>query len=329
MRPFGRLARPVSRFQRPYRSWRRRLFFAGRLRLGFLLTWLLIVATPLIMGRTAGREFGYFYSTAERVTLWDRLLEGNSAGALVDIYGHDSSRPEAVIARHALDPSRSEPAYTALLQDREWSGKAVQAQDGTFDRALLRLTTNWDFRRFEVLLEASQMGRRLTPRQQARLDVCRREAAKGLLRIQPEDDRQTRELCHQADVILRQPWRLTPHWYQFMTNACQLRQVQLLTELGRAFDPSRQVRILRVLLLLSHVGRQDTEVERDIQPRGRALTQQLLWEIRQPDYNFEMKLRLLAYYRALVPTLEVKQLSDQLTPRQRELLNLFDESAER
>ncbi|MBN9417250.1 MAG: hypothetical protein J0I12_17525 [Candidatus Eremiobacteraeota bacterium] len=323
MRPFGSLPRPTSRFERPRCSWTRRLFLAGKLRVGFLLVWGLVAGMAMLALRGIGREYGYFYSTAERVELWERLPEGRAAGTLEAIYSNDPHRPEAVIARHATDPTRSEPEFTALLEDVHWGAKARLAENGDFDFALRRLMTGWDFRRFESLLVASHQGQRLNSVQRGKLDMWRREAAKAMMRVQPENDQQTKELCDQTDLIMRRPGRLTPHWYNFMKYASQQRQVELLTDLARVSDRPRQIKILRKLVLLTHLGEQEFEVTRDIGRNGRALAHQLAWEARQPGYNFEDSLRVLAYYRALVPTLEVKRLAAELTPEQRDLLNLF------
>ena len=323
MRPFGSLPRPTSRFKRPRQSWTRRLFLAGKLRVGFLLVWALVAGFALLVLRGIGREYGYFYSTSERVDLWERIPEGRAAETLAWIYSNEPHRPEAVIARHAADPTRSEPEYTALLEDVHWGAKARLAEDGDFDYALGQMIAHWDYRRFETLLVASHQGQKLNSVQRGKLDLCRREAAKAMLRTQPDSDQQTKDLCAQTDLIMRRPGRLTPHWYSFIRYASQQRQAELFHELERVSDRPRQIRILRTLVLLTHLGAQDGLVARDIGRYGRSLVQQLSWEVKHPTYNFEDSLRLLAYYRALVPTLEVKRLAAELTPRQRELLNLF------
>lgn len=327
MRPFGTLPRPTSRFERPRRSWTRRLFFAGRLRLGFLAVWALVAGAAFLVLRGIGREYGYFYSTADRAALWERMPEGRAAAILEAVYSNEPHRPEAVIARHANAPSQNEPEFTALLEDAHWGSSARLAENGDFDYALRRLAAHWDYRQFESFLKASHNGQRLNSLQRSKLDMYRRETAKAMMRRQPASDQEARELCAQTDVIMRRPGRLTPHWYSFMKYASQQRQVELLTELGRAYDRPRQIHILRMILVITHLGGQDSEVTREVRMRGRALAQQLAWEVRQPGPNFEESLRLLAYYRAMAPGLEVGPLSKQLTPQQLKLLNSFDATA--
>lgn len=316
MRPFGALPRPTSRFERPRHSWTRRLFVAGRLRVGFLLTWMVLAGLAFGALRAIGRDYGYFYSTSDRARLWDKLPNADAASALLTIYGNDSQLPEIILARHASEPEGAEPQYTALLHDPTWGAKARLVEVGNFDFALRRLLTNWSSERYQSFLQAFGNGAALDPSQRRRLDQCRRQVAKGMMRAMPASDEETSTMCLGIEALMTRPSMLSRDWYSFIKGACDERQYLLMEELRKAPDRRQQLALLRQVLVEVELGGMNSQVT----PTARLLAQQtlsqLLAGLDTPGEDLQEGLSVLACCKVLVPNLEYPELEARLNPEQ-------------
>lgn len=319
MRPFGTLPYPNSRFERPRSSWTRRLFFAGQLRFGFLFTWMVVAGLAFGALRALGREYGCFYSTGDRVQLWKDLPDVDAANALMAIYGQDSQRPEVVLARHAAEPDNAEPQFTALLRDPTWGSKARLVENGNFDFALKRLNSRWSFARFESFLQVCQNGAALDPGQRYRLDACRRQAAKGMMRAQPVSDEETRALCSEIEAIMTRPRMLKSDWYSFMKSACDERQILLLGALQTRTDRREQLAVLRQIILEVQLGGLNSRIT----PAANLLARETLPQVLADLENAQDGLSVLACCKVLVPKLEFPELVARLNAEQRSRLNQF------
>ncbi|MBX3169926.1 MAG: hypothetical protein KF760_21155 [Candidatus Eremiobacteraeota bacterium] len=323
MRPFGSLPRPISRFERPRTSWTRRLFLAGRLRFGFLFIWMVVAGLAFAGLRAVGREYGYLYSTRERVRLWDKLPDADSASALMAIYGNDSQLPEVIIARHAAEPNDAEPQFVALLRDPIWGARARRVENGNFDFALRHLATTWNYERYEAFLEACQNGKALNSVQRYRLETCRRQAAKGMMKALPASDEETRALCTEIEAILTRPSPMSAPWHRFLVGACEQRQVLLMGEVKKAAYRRQQLALLRQIVLEVQLGGLESQVTPAAHLLAQQTLSQVLTELEHPGPDFQDGLSVLACCKVLVPKLEYPELAARLNSEQLAALNRF------
>ncbi len=301
----------------------RRLFFAGQLRFGFLFAWIMVAGLAFAALRALGREYGYFYSTQDRVQLFEELPESAAAAALVAIYGNDSQRPEVILARHAAEPTNAEPQFTALLQDPIWVDKARLVENGNFDFAMNRLSTDWSLERYESFLTACQNGAKLYPVQRNRLLTYRRQAAKAMMRLQPASDEETLAMCRGIEALMTRPGTLPPDFNAFMKSACEDRQVALMEELRKKTSRREQLALLRQIILEVQIGGLESQITPAAHLLANQTLPQVLTELEATDENFLDGLSVLAGCKVLVPKLEFPELVPLLNAEQLARLNLF------
>ncbi|MFN8608427.1 MAG: hypothetical protein U0931_12900 [Vulcanimicrobiota bacterium] len=317
MRPLGSLHRPQSRFQRPRRSWLRRVFQAGQLRLSFSLVYLLVAGLAVWQIYGAARSYGYFYFEKERQQLWQKFPDRAACLTLSLIYEHQADRPEMQLITYALGPSRPDPRFSEWLQDPRFKNQALVARQMNFEARLEQLKQSWRFSLFEELLSLSQDGQLLGPEQRLKLDLCRQDQLAFFLTAQPDSEQRVQTYLYRLTGELRRPWPLSAGWRQLNLDKARQNERQLI-EVAATIGANPLPALRRMQLLVRMAG-----VERGLAPRLKALGQEAVDQCAAEPT--EDHLRIVAHYKKLAPGLELGHLLPRLNAAQRTLLNCLED----
>lgn len=270
----------------------------------------------VVGGAFLGKRRGYFYSTSQRVALFDKLPDPSAAHMLSLIYSDQPQIPEMTLVRYSLQPKTEEQALQELRKDPRWTEAVARVGVLQFDPAMAELTSHWSLAAFEKLLTDTDQGRALSPTQRKRLDTGRENALKAMLKVVPQDDAQTRQLCSQAETLLNRPWRLKRSWYAFIQGATGQQQDYVLKELVSTSEPARQLSLLRQVRLLAKIGNLESANYHRVGPLT-LRAQENVRAGRQTEHN----LRLLAQYQKLAHWVKKSNEKLRLTPEQKKILD--------
>lgn len=316
MRPFGSLPRPRSRFKRPLSSWIWRVVAAGKLRLGFTLVYLVVAGAAFAKLYGVARDSGYFYPVSERQALWRKFPDEAALSTLESIYGDKSNLPEMRLIRQIHQPLSSQPGFDELLKDPQWSTQAKIAQTANFDARLTDLEQVPYYYRFEELLAASDNGRLLDPKQRQRLDIRRRDEVEWFVNeAQPESEARARAFRFRMWGYYTRPWPLDAEWSsntRLMARQHQRELVARLVKNVNLADLRRlqlEVKFAGLVPELSGQLMKLAERTRDQHPSGIS----------------DDQLVVIAHFKKLLPTLDLRALTAGLTPKQREVLDCMRE----
>lgn len=316
MRYFGSLPRPQSRFRRPLSSWLWRVASAGKLRLGFLLVYLVVAGAAGAKLYSLMRSYGYFYPLAERQALWRKFPQDPALVTLETIYGNKSELTEMRLVRMIRQPLAVDPHFEELLKDPNWSRQARIARSAAFDARLSDLEKGAYFSRFEELLAVSDQGRLLDSEQRQRLDNRRRTEVEWFVNeAQPESEVRCQAFCFRMWGNYSRPWPLEQGWRKQMLAAARQQQRKLVARLSPHGDQSQDTVIMRRLQLEVRLAGLDPGLVGPLSERATHISQ---W---QPPNISEEQLALIAHYKKVLPKLDLSALSASLTAEKRQVLD--------
>lgn len=334
MRPFGTLPRPRSRFQRPRQSWMWRIFQALQLRFGFLVLYGVIAVVPFWSLYAMAREWGYFYSTRERVALWKTLPDPEAISALNAIYENDSQGPVMVILRHYQQPCEYRGEFLKLWSDPKWKAQAEAANRAGFDLALRVLQAEWRYYRFENLLKHSDSGRLLTGKQLARLQEMRRVGIDGILAEQPVDESRVQALRFRIWGIFTRTPTLDSRFRQQKVQEGRAREPKLVQQISASVKVEDKLKGLRQLQVQTKISGVSQETARWAEQLAAPVLGKVLLDLSTPtefrldergERDLQDDLCLLAHCQKLSPGLDYSQLKGQLEPYQLAVLESLRE----
>ena len=318
MKPFGALPRPTSRFRRPRQSWMRRLINAFRLRLTFLLVYALVMTVTVLILWPQARQYGYFYSPAERNKLWKELPSARSRDMLNVIY---KDGPYHQMLAYLETPSDPHPEYAQLATRPEYRHLTQQLHQTALELELQKLEKNWRYAQFEGYQKLSRESRDLNSDQQARLRTLRRQVVTSLLEWSPSNEGHADQLCYR----LKGTWSAKPplpnEWRMELMEVSRKNTAHLLQSLQSQPDSLLLVlwRLRLQTCLLPLNSRQQATV-------AQLLDNYLGERVESPIQD--QHLRVLAQCRKLLPVLTPERqrawnsLADRLMPEQLDVLEL-------
>jgi hypothetical protein len=227
-----------------------RLARATRLRAWVVVVYVLVVVVPLVSVFLWARRHGWFYTTAGRVKLWQRLPDQDAIERLRAIYGQDGS---VNLALSFIEwPNRSDsqghrqPALAQFMP---------QLMNIAAEKQLRDLDREWRVEIHDSLCAVVGAGRHLSPPVLAHFKAVKLARARAIVAKQPLSERETLELLRELERVLTDGPALLYEDLGEVRQECEKSRDDLIDDIDAVSGSAARLPALRRLQLLLRLAR--------------------------------------------------------------------------